>query len=322
MFNLAFKQLLASRVNEKFRRADSRPSRREVRDLLDNKDKFSLRQQFSPAMPQYLSARMLLQRLNELGIWQRKVKVFGHCFRPSTLDRLVSLWLHKVGILGREESGILRRLVNDEMTVVDLGANQGLYTLFLADLARRGKIFAFEPHPILYGQLVANVRQNRIENVNCYQTAVSSSSGSITLQLGRLNLGDNYIVTPGAGIVDTVQVKAVTLDELFAAIPIDFLKIDIQGWEADALAGGRQVLQRNQGILVLFEFWPFGLRRAGANPNRLLSYLTELGFSIYCLRRNRLVSLQETSLPDPAKEFAYRNLLAMRDPARFDRVFQ
>ena len=258
---------------------------------------------------------MLSQTLNELGIWQRRVKVFGHVFRPSTLDRLASLFLHKLQILGREETGILRRLVSDGMTVVDIGANQGLYTLFLADLARPGKIFAFEPHPALHEQLVANLRENRIENVECFQTALSNFSGVVTLHLGHFNLGDNYIVTAGANASAGVEVPAATLDELFEGTPIDFLKIDVQGWEAAVLAGGRSVLEKNQGIVVLFEFWPFGLHRAGTDPKELLSYLTELGFSIYSLRGSRLLSLRERTLPDPAKEFAYCNLVALRNPA-------
>jgi len=258
---------------------------------------------------------MFSQRLNELGLWQRRVKVFGHVFRTSTLDRLASLFLHKVGILGREETEILRRLVSNRMTVVDIGANQGLYTIFLADLARPGKIFAFEPHPMLYQQLVSNLRENRIENVECYQTALSNSSGVLTLHLGQLNLGDNYIVKAGGNVTASVEVPAATLDELFEGTRIDFLKIDVQGWEAAALAGGRSVLEKNQGIVLLFEFWPFGLRRAGADPKEFLSYLTELGFSIYSLRRSQLVSLQESALPDPAKEFAYCNLVALRNPA-------
>jgi FkbM family methyltransferase len=255
---------------------------------------------------------MLSQRLNELGIWQRRVKVFDHVFRTSTLDRLASLFLHKLGILGREETGILRRLVSNGMTVVDIGANQGLYTLFLADLARPGKIFAFEPHPMLYQQLVANVRENRIENVECYQTALSNSSGALTLQVGRLNFGDNYIVSGDVQTPAMVQVKAATLDELFEGRRIDFLKIDVQGWEVAVLAGGRSVLEKNQGIVLLFEFWPFGLRRAGADSKELFSYLSELGFSIFSLRRGRLASLRESALPDPAKEFAYCNLVALR----------
>jgi FkbM family methyltransferase len=257
---------------------------------------------------------MLLQKINELGIWQQKVSVLGHEFRASTLDRLGSLFLHKFRILGREEIEILRRFVTKGMTVVDIGANQGLYTLFLADLARSGNIFAFEPHPMLYQQLVANLRENRIENVECHQTAISNSSGFLTLQLGRLNLGDNHLVAAEAkSSASGVQVPAATLDELFEGIKIDFLKIDVQGWEAAALAGGRTVLEKNRKLVLLFEFWPYGLRRAGADPQALLSYLIELGFSIYGLSKGCPVPLQTKALPDPSKEFAYCNLVALRN---------
>jgi FkbM family methyltransferase len=265
---------------------------------------------------------MLSQRINTLGIWKRRLRVFGCIFRASTLDRLTSLSLHKVGVLGREETAIFRRLVSDGMTVVDVGANQGLYTLFLAKLVRRGKIFAFEPHPVLYEQLVTNVHENKIENIECLQAAVSNSSGTLTLQLGRLNLGDNYIVSANAPSPARAQVKAVTLDELFETTRIDFLKIDIQGWEAAALTGGCNVLKKNRHIILFFEFWPFGLRRAGADPKQLLSYLSELGFCIYSLKGGRLVGLQEGSLPDPARQFAYCNLVALRDPAKIAALTQ
>jgi FkbM family methyltransferase len=259
---------------------------------------------------------MLSQRINSLGIWKRRVTVFGCTFRASTLDRLTSLWLHKAKILGRDEIAMLRQLVTDKMTVVDVGANQGLYTLFLAKLARGGKVIAFEPHPILYEQLVANVHENIIRNIECHQAAVSDSSGTLTLQLGNLNSGDNYILTADKPSPATTQVNAVTLDELFENTAIDFLKIDVQGWEAAALTGGRNLLKNNRDIILFLEFWPFGLRRAGTDPEQLLSYLGELGFYLYNLKGSRLAKFQWTSLPDANRQFSYCNLVALRDPTK------
>jgi FkbM family methyltransferase len=265
---------------------------------------------------------MLAHRINTLGIWKRRVRVFGGTFRASTLDRLTSLWLHKVGILGREETAILRRLVTDGMTVVDAGANQGLYTVFLAKLAKGGKIFSFEPHPILYRQLVANVRDNRIKNIECHQAAVSSNSGTLTLEFGRLNLGDNYVVSSNTPSPAKSQVKAVTLDELFETAKVDFVKMDIQGWEAAALRGARNILIKNRDIVLFLEFWPFGLRRAGADPKQLLSFLSELGFCVYSLKHRRLFRLPESPFPELASRLSYCNLLALRDPARITALTQ
>jgi FkbM family methyltransferase len=256
---------------------------------------------------------MLLRTLNEHWLWQRKLRVFGHLLRAPSLDRLASLWLHKVGIIGKDETGILRHLVRKGMTVVDVGANQGLYTLLVASLARPGRVFAFEPEPLLYAQLVSNVRENHATNVTCSELAVSSSSRSLTLQSGRLNLGDNRIVLDQIQNSERVSVTASALDDLFPDERIDFLKMDIQGWEAEALAGAKKTLTRNHDLVIMFEFWPFGLLRAGAMPADVLAFLRELGFRLWRIKTGRLIELDAETLPDPAKELSYCNLVGARN---------
>jgi FkbM family methyltransferase len=323
--------------------------------------------------------------LNRHWLWKRPVRVFGHRFQAPTLDRLASLWLHKLGILGRFEIRLLRRLVSTGMTVIDVGANQGIYTLLLADLARPGPVFAFEPEPMLYQQLVANVRENKTDNVVCHPIAISRSSGRLMLQPGKMHTGNNRIVQPsqsdGITLVEadlpdiakasdfaqgyvrhdvaafhdvesesltrffdrarrslarmrradpgtrpgqkgcSIEVTAASLDELFPHTRVDFLKMDVQGWEAEAFAGAKEVLQRNRDILLMFEFWPYGLRIAGTEPADLLMSLTRLGFSLWRIKNGALSALEHSALPDPAKEFAYCDVLAARrtDLAAFGR---
>ena len=256
---------------------------------------------------------MLSRSFNEHPIWKRRVRVFDRCFRAPSLDRLASLWLHKLGILGKEELKILARLIRRGMTVVDAGANQGLYTLYLADLVRPGRVFALEPEPRLYRQLVSNVRNNSAENVNCYQIALSDSAGSLTLVPGGLNLGDNRIILDQEEPPEKISVKAATLDELSLAEKIDFLKMDIQGWEAKALTGARKTLERNPNLILMFEFWPYGLVKAGANPDAVLRFLEECGLGLWQVRNGKLIGLEGTKLPDVKKKFAYCNLIGTKN---------
>src|ERR1700747_1068829 len=100
---------------------------------------------------------MSIRTLNENRLWKKQVRVFGHLFRAPTLDRLATLWMHKLGVLGREEALVVRQLLRPGMTIIAAGANQGLSTLLIANLVHPGKVFAFEPQPILYQQLVSNV---------------------------------------------------------------------------------------------------------------------------------------------------------------------
>ncbi|MBV9674259.1 MAG: FkbM family methyltransferase [Verrucomicrobia bacterium] len=227
---------------------------------------------------------MLSRSFNEHPIWKRRVHIFDRSFRAPSLDRLASLWLHKFGILGKHELKILARLIRRGMTVIDAGANQGLFTLYLADLVCPGRVFALEPEPRLYRQLVSNVRDNSAENVDCYQIALSDSAGSLTLVPGGLNLGDNRIIVDQEERRKKISVKAATLDELVPAEKIDFLKMDIQGWEAKALVGARKMLERNPDLILMFEFWPCGLAKAGADPDAILRGLEERGFGLWRVR--------------------------------------
>jgi FkbM family methyltransferase len=256
---------------------------------------------------------MNCRALNRHWLWKRPVLVFGQRFQAPTLDRLASLWLHKLGILGRSEVRLLCRLVSAGMTVVDVGANQGIYTLLLANLARPGSVFAFEPEPMLYQQLVANVRENKADNVVCHPIAISRRSGQLALQPGKMHTGNNRIVkgsSPGS-----VVVKAASLDELFPDRRIDCIKMDVQGWEAEAFAGGKEMLQRNRDILLIFEFWPYGLRAAGTEPAESLKFLTNLGFNLWRIKNGALVALEKADLPDPSRKLDYCDLIGTRNPA-------
>jgi FkbM family methyltransferase len=256
---------------------------------------------------------MLACKFNEYWIWKREVRLFGCTFRAPTLDRLTSLWLHKLGLLGREEVVILRNLLRKGMTVIDAGANQGIYTFLMARLVSPGSVFAFEPEPVLFQQLVWNVRKNKVGNIVSHNIAVSNSKGRLTLRRGGINLGDNRVVAEPDTGPDRFEVIAARFDDLFEGVQVDFLKADLQGWEAAAFHGGRRLLEQNKDIIVMFEFWPYGLQKAGTSPERLLTFFHDLGFHLWQLRRGRLTLLEENALPASAKEFSYCNLVGARD---------
>ena len=63
-----------------------------------------------------------------------------------------------------------------------------------------------------------------------------------------------------------------SLDDYFCpGSPVDFIKIDVQGYEHSVLRGAQRVLKENRGIRVLMEFWPYGLSKAGVAPSDVLN---------------------------------------------------
>src|SRR5258708_27788033 len=93
----------------------------------------------------------LLSWFNLLPFWKRTVRVWGLELRSVSFDRLLYLFLHRLGWMGREEKAFLEQRIRPGMHVVDVGANLGLYTLLLSRLVgESGTVVAFEPDPELF----------------------------------------------------------------------------------------------------------------------------------------------------------------------------
>src|ERR1700732_2474339 len=254
--------------------------------------------------------RSFLSELNQSSLWRRKVRLWNSVYVAPTLDRLISLHAHRFGWMGCAEKRFLRSVVRDDSIVADVGANQGLYTLWLARVATGGHVYAFEPDPQLFECLEQNVRNNQLTNISAIRAAASDRSGTLALTANKLNRGDNRVTrNPDSGLD---EVKAVTLDETLSHSRLDLLKIDVQGFEIEVLQGARETIGNNRDLTILFEFWPYGFRKTGHRPTELLELLRETGFQIAALVHNgRTGVLPKTALMWE-KEMQYCNLVATR----------
>lgn len=144
----------------------------------------------------------------------------------------------------------LRNLVESDAVVYDIGANIGYHTLLFAAMAKRGRVYAFEPLPEVMQTLRRNLSANGIENVSTVQKVVASDTGSIAI--GRSIYYDQAAVAwAGHGNV-TIQCEAVSLDDFIADgnVPPTVLKIDVEGAEREVLTGAIGVLARYKPLVV------------------------------------------------------------------------
>lgn len=179
----------------------------------------------------------------------------------------------------RQERRLLQGLVGPGATVVDVGANVGVYTRYLAGLVGpSGTVHAFEPAPANFHRLQGHLA--RIPHVRLKQAAVGSRSGTTTLYLSEALNVDHQTYDSGAGRRG-VEVPIVRLDDHFSpGDRVDLIKIDVQGHEMHVLEGARRVLGENPAIVVLMEFWPFGLVNASTDPRSLLEFIASLGLDV------------------------------------------
>lgn len=147
-------------------------------------------------------------------------------------------WL---GSYEEKKQALFTQHVNAGLTVVDVGANAGFYTLLAAILSGpRGHVVAIEPLARNVRYLRRHLQLNAIENVEIFEAAASDTSGELAFQEGE---------SAALGRLDplgTLRVRVITLDELVLdgrIPPPDVMKIDIEGGEAAALRGAKETLK-------------------------------------------------------------------------------
>ncbi len=143
----------------------------------------------------------------------------------------------------------VKPFIKPGMTVFDIGANAGFYTLAFSRLVGdRGKVWAFEPLAENVKSLLKHVMINQLRNVTVVQAAVSSEIGITGFQTsghtctGSLTEGGSY------------RVPTVSLDGSITqhGLPIpDLIKIDIEGSESSLLEGAKKLLEKKTTTLFI-----------------------------------------------------------------------
>jgi FkbM family methyltransferase len=155
-------------------------------------------------------------------------------------------WL---GTFELESQRVFESIVRPGVTVYDVGANAGFFTLFFSRLTGpRGRVIAFEPCPYEMRYLLEHLRMNALENVLAFEVAVTDQTGLSGFSYGRAR-SQNTLVS---STESSLQVATVTLDAFAEGMPPpDFIKIDVEGAEASVLRGAAELLRKRRPALFL-----------------------------------------------------------------------
>ena len=244
--------------------------------------------------------------------------MLGYTLRMIAEDGGVA---HQFLVYGRYEpfeSSLVRELLKPGMTVYNVGANIGYYTLLASlSVGERGKVIAFEPSKTNYRLLQGNIEENRLRNVVAKNVAVSDSSEPIKLYLSGTNSGDHKIFANGAEVGRSFEeIPAVRLDDVVRneGAP-DVIIMDVQGAEARVLRGlSKYATTQGRKPLILFtEFAPANLRQAGSSAEEYLQLLKTANLDIRLIneQKRQLVSITAEELISTTKGFQEKNLLCL-----------
>lgn len=198
-------------------------------------------------------------------------------------DTIISEQIRQNKVWAQSETRLFRELITPGMTVVDVGANIGYFSLLASTLVGpKGRVHAFEPDPVNCGLLRRNVRMNHASNIKVVQAALSNNDEPVQLFLNSDNKGDHRIWESTGESRTKITVTATTFDQYLketATVP-NFIKIDVQGAEGYVLEGMSETLAQAGTKYLILEFWPEAMRKCQTDPKRVIQQIADAGFTI------------------------------------------
>lgn len=210
----------------------------------------------------------------------REASVFGF---DTQLD--ISDWVQRNVYIGSYEPGetaTIRSMLRPGMTFSDVGANIGYFSLLASSrVGANGRVIAVEPTPALADHLRRTIERNNIQNIELQQCGLSESDGDGAIYLPPEHLHNNTPSMLGEAEGTRVAVQLRSLDGLLDSLGVgrvDFMKMDVEGFEAKVIAGASESLSRKRIRAILIEFNDYWLREAGSSPQELHETICSFGY--------------------------------------------
>ena len=216
----------------------------------------------------------------------------------------------------RTELALVSAYLKPGMTVIDVGANIGLYSILAEKrMDGTGIVWAFEPSSESFHRLGKNLQLNACQRVRPFRVALSAQASPSMKLKSDAGFGDayRYLSSDSSGWRGrgSRMVPVTTLDLFSRDHEIGgaaFLKIDVEGGEYLALQGAQEFLKANQEVCIMFESDPEWCQRAGCRQQDAFELLRRLGFGLYAWQnRTRTWLSRENSLLTAGMVWASRD---------------
>src|SRR3954452_2024792 len=216
------------------------------------------------------------------------------CVDTTTFEGLGYMlgWQHEVDVVR-----VFRTFLTQRSVVLDIGANFGLYTALSASIVKsHGRLYAFEGNARIFESLQRTIAANDLylnPNIVAANVLVSSECGRGVLHYSA-NLPSGGTMSDVAlfgGMRHTVEAPMTTIDDFLPPdLPVDLVKIDVEGHEPLVLRGMERTIARSPNLRILLEFAD-NLLSQTVSPGDFIDYIRGLGFGICRLAPGYKISL-------------------------------
>jgi len=182
-----------------------------------------------------------------------KIKCFDNNDYVSNIILKGEIWENDI------YQNIFKKYVKENITIIDCGTYIGSHTILLSKLNPSNDIIGIEMMPEHYKILVDNIKLNKLENVLVFNTALDEKIGYT--QMPNHTYTDKDVNFGGISLLSektTIKIPTLTLDYLLPFVneskPVQFIKIDVEGYEINLLNGAKELLTKYKPI-ILIEIW-------------------------------------------------------------------
>ena len=210
-----------------------------------------------------------------------------YIYSDKNTDGILSL-IYWDGLFAYESSTtqLFISLLKYTNTVFDIGAYTGFYSIIAAIDNPNRNVYAFEPVPMTFFSLSRNVEINGLKNLQINSSAISNYDGVIKLYIPQENLPTDASTLEGFRYCSKeIMVQAITIDTFVKQnniLKIDLLKIDTEATEHLVLEGARNIIKRDEPIIISEVL-------SGRTEQELHSVLDDLGYKYYLISDKGLI---------------------------------
>jgi len=177
------------------------------------------------------------------------------------------------------DTDIVMNQIKGNMNVLDVGANIGYYTILEASLLNNGKVYAFEPDPRNIEMLKKNIKINNFsQKIKLYPYAAAEKNSIREFNLSEQTNLSSF--TRKQENVGSVKVNCVKLNDFAKEKNIDFVRMDIEGYECMVIAGMLDFLRMKQNLKLLIEAHPSAFNIGSFSFIEELDSLKKFGFKV------------------------------------------
>ncbi|MDJ1175405.1 FkbM family methyltransferase [Roseofilum capinflatum] len=203
-------------------------------------------------------------------------------------DLGVGFKIYHNGVYEKNTVQIISQLLKPGDIFMDAGAHCGQYTLIASrSVGETGQVHSFEPDPETFKLLSKSVQLNNLANVYLNQLALSSQEGIRHLYFASSHCtGASSLSTPYTYSDVNCEVKCTTIDSYIhqnKVEEVDFLKIDIEGHEIDALKGGNLLFSSKNSPIIITEFNEQTQNYFGSTCKDLAEFLINRKYELYII---------------------------------------